>query len=69
MSLLESTLGLLRETQNRGVSLREIASSSDGDVEREWLYRLARGEIENPGVKSIQSLHDCLQKLKHKSAA
>jgi hypothetical protein len=69
MSLLDSTQKLLRESQKDGWKLREIALLSDGEVEREWLYRFARGEIPNPGVKNIQSLHDCLKKLKSKSAA
>jgi hypothetical protein len=44
------------------VALREIADSSDGQVNLEWLKRFARGEIDNPGVNTIQSLHDCLIK-------
>lgn len=69
MSLLENTQKLLREQQERGTTLREIVGASDGAVEREWLYRFARGEIPNPGVKNIQSLHDCLKKLKSRAAA
>lgn len=68
MSLLDSTRKLLTEHQSRGGSLREIAGSSGGAVEREWLYRFARGEIENPGVKHVQALHDYLAKPRKKAS-
>jgi hypothetical protein len=69
MSLLESTKKLLDDQVRSGTKLREIAGASDGSVPLEWLYRFARDEIPNPGVKPIQSLHDCLKNFKSKSAA
>jgi hypothetical protein len=69
MTLLETTQQLLRERIAAGMKLREIVRASGGTVEREWLYRFARGEIESPGVKPIQSLHDCLASLVKRDAA
>jgi hypothetical protein len=65
MTLKERTEVLLTQrlkSRPRMVALREIADSSDGQVNLEWLKRFARGEIDNPGVNTIQSLHDCLIK-------
>lgn len=47
----------------------EIARISNGAVEREWLYKFAAGKIANPGINSIQSLHDVLKNMKTKRAA
>ena len=62
--LLDKTLALLK---NCDLPLKRISDMSD--VEYEWLKRLARGEIPNPGVKSIQTLHDFLISLPTNSAA
>lgn len=45
------------------MNVAEIAEASDGTVERDWLYRFARGKIPNPGVKPVQALYDCLKKI------
>jgi hypothetical protein len=64
MSLLENTQTLLSRAMDRGLKVPDICNASDGAIDRDWLYRFARGDIPNPGVKNIQSLHDCLKKLK-----
>jgi hypothetical protein len=59
MNLLDKTtfmLPLVRAHQ----SWREIATGAD--VGLEWLKKLQAGEIENPGVVSIQKLHDYLER-------
>lgn len=69
MTLLERTQLLLSQRLDAGMSLREIAIASGGTVNRDWLTKFAAGKIENPGVNSIQSLHDFLQKLPAGTAA
>lgn len=68
MTLLERTQILLSQRIDAGMSLREIAGASGGQVNRDWLTKFAAGKIENPGVNSIQSLHDCLVKIPANSA-
>jgi hypothetical protein len=53
--LLENTLALLKKCD---LPLKRISDMSG--VEYEWLKRLARLEIPNPGVKHVQTLHDFL---------
>lgn len=60
MTLLERTQRLLAERLEQGKSLREIAAESGGKVSRDWLTKFAAGKIENPGVNTIQALHDTL---------
>jgi hypothetical protein len=67
MSLIESTKKLLKERTDQGTTLRQIVVESDGLIKRDWLYKFAQGDIENPGVNTIQSLHDYLKNLKPKS--
>lgn len=62
MALLESTKELLARAR-KTMNVAEIAEASDGTVERDWLYRFARGKIPNPGVKPVQALYDCLKKI------
>ncbi len=69
MALLETTHELLRSRIAAGVKIPEIVKASAGEIGREWLYKFAAGDIGNPGVNTVQSLHDCLAKLKPKSAA
>lgn len=72
MTLLESTKDLLARAKGNGFNLREIAEMSGGAVEYAWLIKFAKEKknegIKNPGVNTIQSLHDCLLKLKRKSS-
>ncbi len=63
MSLLESTHALLAESLRAGHSLRAIADSSNGRVNREWLKKFAAGKIGNPGVTTIEDLHSTLTEL------
>lgn len=69
MQLLERTQELLKRSTETGASLREISLGSDNQVPYDWLKRFAAGDIENPGVKYLQALHDCLKHRKPKSAA
>lgn len=64
MDLLEATQHLLRTRLDGGVTIPEIVRAANGDIGREWLYKFAAGSIPNPGVVSIQTLHDCLKTLK-----
>lgn len=75
MTLLERTQVLLNQRlpkgddpRERAQALRAIAENSDDLVQLEWLKKFAAGKIENPGVVTIQSLHDCLQKSSRKRA-
>lgn len=53
--LLDRTERLFRQT-NKLISLREIAERSS--VGFEWLRKFSQGKIDDPGVKSVQALHD-----------
>lgn len=64
MALLEKTEQLLQSRLKEGVSIPEIIEASNGTVGRDWLYKFYAGEIPNPGVRTIQSLHDCLKALR-----
>lgn len=63
MTLLEQTKVLLQVRLDDGFKLAEIAESSDDTVEREWLYKFARGHIDDPSINRIQKLHDHLRAL------
>jgi len=73
MNLLDSTKKLLKSRLEAGMTLREIANESKGEVQFEWLRKFADGTAENPTVTRVQGLHDFLIKLnsrpKSKSAA
>jgi transcriptional regulator with XRE-family HTH domain len=69
MTLLEVTQRLLAERMDAGMSLREIAARSNGAVNHEWLKKFSAGKIDNPGVNSIQALHDCLKTMPASTAA
>ena len=70
MTLLESTRKLLDSATRSGLTLWEIAKQSNGTVKFEWLRKFAEEDgVKNPTVTRVQALHDCLKKLKHKSAA
>ncbi len=45
------------------MTLRAIADASRGKVKYDWLKRFACGDIPNPGVTNVQTLHDCLIKI------
>jgi predicted transcriptional regulator len=60
--LLAETRQLLNETE---VPLDEIASSCD--VSRRWLYMIGKGEIPNPGVVTVQKLHEFLTAAKSRA--
>ena len=57
MNLLDKTKVLLSVSKE---PRREIAKNAD--VGFEWLKKFQAGEIENPGVVSIQKLHDYLER-------
>lgn len=69
MQLLERTRLLLSQRLDSGMTLKAIARASEGEVQYDWLKRFASGDIENPGINSIQSLHDCLAKIPANHAA
>jgi hypothetical protein len=66
MSLLESTQQLLDKSIRRH-SLRAIADGSDGRINYEWLKKFAQGKIDNPGVNTIEDLHERLLELGEES--
>ncbi len=57
MPLLDETLLLLKH-RSATLELKQIAKAID--VSPNWLSMLNKGKIENPGVLSIQRLHDYL---------
>lgn len=61
MTLLESTRTLLKCARASGTSLRRIALESGGRIEYDWLKRFAAGDIDDPSVNRIQTLHDDLR--------
>ncbi len=63
MSLLRATVDLLNRQKKGGKSLAEIHRALGGKVEREWFYKFAAGDIPDPSVNRVQTLHDGLQKL------
>lgn len=63
MQLLERTQLLLSQRMDSGMTLRAIADASRGKVKYDWLKRFACGDIPNPGVTNVQTLHDCLIKI------
>lgn len=63
MTLLESTLSLLKLHQAAGKNLATIERELAGVVNRNWFYKFAAGDIKDPSVRKIQKLHDSLQKL------
>lgn len=69
MTLLERTQLLLSQRVDAGMSLREIATASGGAVNRDWLTKFAAGKIDNPGVNTVEALHDCLTKIPASTAA
>ena len=54
-ALLPTTVRLLSESSER---LEEIAASTG--IGHEWLRKLKKGYIPNPGVIRVQALHDYL---------
>lgn len=54
-ALLERTLALLEASP---LMAKDIASATG--LSEAWLSRLGNGKIPNPGVKSVQALHDYL---------
>ena len=69
MQLLERTRKLLDQACASGKKLREIAASLGGTEEEidrryEWLRKFRAEKIDNPGVNTIQELHDRLQNRK-----
>jgi len=67
MNLLDSTKKLLKSRLEAGMTLREIANESKGEVAFEWLRKFADGTAENPTVTRVQDLHDFLIKFKPKT--
>lgn len=64
VTLLERTKSLLNERIEAGLNLREIADASGGSVPHEWLKKFNRGRIAKPGVDRIESLYNCLKKIR-----
>lgn len=58
--LLARTHELLDRLHGR-YTYQQIADGSE--VDREWLAKLARGEIPEPGVNKIQRVHDFLSRV------
>lgn len=59
MGLKNDTLALLADKKHApGFSLRAISQSAG--VNYEWLRRFGAGRIPNPGVDTVQRLHDYL---------
>ena len=56
-NLYTTTLILAKNTR---ISRKEICSHLK--VTERWLYKFLSGEIKNPGVHNVQSLHDFLIK-------
>lgn len=80
MTLLERTRDLLDKSMKSGATLREIAQDwSEVDTEKrnhfEWLRKFTETNqkgapvIDNPGVKTVQSLHDFLKTSKRRRVA
>lgn len=55
--LLERTLDLV---QNAPRSITYTKLAEVGEVSVAWISRFASGKIENPGVCTVQKLHDYL---------
>lgn len=64
MTLLESTRDLLKLHQNSGKSLAAIHKQLGDAVNRNWFYKFASGEIEDPSVNKVQDLYDSLKKIR-----
>ncbi len=64
MNLLESTKKLLRSRLDEGMTLREIARASNGQVKFEWLRKFEDGTSKNPTFHPLQKLHNCLTNLR-----
>ena len=59
--LYDATLRMLRETN---VPLDKIARELDPKPSLRWLFKIRSGDVKNPGVVSIQNLHDYLKKCR-----
>jgi hypothetical protein len=64
MNLLESTQKLLQSRLAEGMTIRDIAKASKGEVAFEWLRKFADGTSKNPTVIPLQKLHNCLKKIR-----
>lgn len=72
MQLLERTRKLISQSLDSGMSLRALAESLGGSEKQisrrfEWLRKFRAGKIDNPGVNTIQELHDSLSNRKKPS--
>lgn len=56
-SLLKEAIELAKNTQ---IPAKEICAQLN--VSERWLYKVISGEIKNPGVNTIQHLHNLLTK-------
>jgi hypothetical protein len=63
MTLLESTVNLLNRHKATGKSLAAIHKELGDAVNRNWFYKFAAGDIDDPSINKIQALHDSLQKI------
>lgn len=64
MDLLKSTLNLMKTRQ---FSITELCA--DLDISQRWYYQFRRGEVNNPGVRTIQAMHDYLSEMPKKKHA
>jgi hypothetical protein len=64
MSLLENTKSLLEKHLAKGLSLRAIATESDGSVDYQWLAKFSNAPSEHASVTRVQKLHDFLKSLR-----
>lgn len=62
-SLLEQTRGLLKQALDQGIKLKDIHRFSRGRLEYEWLRKMARGEVADPSVTRVETLHGLLAHL------
>jgi len=67
MSLLEQTQSLLTASLASGLSLKDVADESSGEVVYEWLKKFSAGKIEDPGVTRVEALHRCLSRIQQRT--
>jgi hypothetical protein len=64
MTLLENTRALLERHKAMGKSLAAIHKELGESVNRNWFYKFASREIEDPSVNKVQALYESLKKIR-----
>lgn len=64
MTLLENTRDLLERHKATGKSLAAIHKELGEAVNRNWFYKFAAGDIDDPSVNKVQDLYDSLKKIR-----